>query len=452
MSFRRWTSVPGRLGGSCWLAALIGGLLAAPAPVLAQSGTPAPQAPASQIVLQPEPDRPWGQVRFGAFTLTPHIGISNVGVDMNVYNAANEPRPDFTATIAGGMDAQYRGTRFETQIQARARYVYYKTFPQERAMNPGVTVRAQYALTHRLRLFTDDQVEFLKDRPSVEIDARTRRMYSRVTVGAGLRLGERTDFVVVGESERTAYGADVSFLGVALRETLNSTRQRVTGTVSYKLSGYTTIRVIGGGERERFPYAGARNGESGFTRIGVQFNQRAMISGEVYAGYQLFKSETVAVQPDYGAITMDGFLTWRLQDVTHVSAGMQRRMSRSFRLDSPYYVDTTYQASIGRALTRVLDVGAGYQYWALGYQRFAGPGALPTDSLTASEDVARAVTLSAGISTRKRTRLAVYATNWGRRGAASALRDYDGWRFGLLLTAGALRIDNRGMFVNGPGL
>ena len=61
-------------------------------------------APPARAQDVPPPEEP-GRFRFGPIRFTPVLGITNVGVDTNVFNDADDPKEDFTAVF--GPRAQY---------------------------------------------------------------------------------------------------------------------------------------------------------------------------------------------------------------------------------------------------------------------------------------------------------------------------------------------------------
>ena len=50
-------------------------------------------------------------MRVGPFGLTPSIAVTDFGVDSNVFRTAEEPRQDFTATVAPRFDVRLHAGR-----------------------------------------------------------------------------------------------------------------------------------------------------------------------------------------------------------------------------------------------------------------------------------------------------------------------------------------------------
>ena len=65
-------------------------------------------APAqAQSPLPPDSTAP-GSIQAGPVALTPAFEITNAGVDSNVFNDADGPQEDFTATLRPRLDARLR--------------------------------------------------------------------------------------------------------------------------------------------------------------------------------------------------------------------------------------------------------------------------------------------------------------------------------------------------------
>src|SRR5262249_25015098 len=84
----------------------------------------------------PPPPRPLGQVKVGAWTLTPSVLLTNIGIDTNVYNTNGERKSAFTATFGPVLDAAYDSRVLTFAATATAGYVYYSTFSSQCGFSP----------------------------------------------------------------------------------------------------------------------------------------------------------------------------------------------------------------------------------------------------------------------------------------------------------------------------
>jgi len=141
-----------------------------------------------------EPD-PWEQARwrFGPLAVTPTVQLRNLGVDTNVFNEVNDPKKDFTTTVAGGADWWLRLGRARLLGTDVVEGVYFATYASERSINYFHRLTFEYPL-NRIRPYVGGSYVNTKDRPGYEIDARARHTEWGTRAGVAIRATGKTIF------------------------------------------------------------------------------------------------------------------------------------------------------------------------------------------------------------------------------------------------------------------
>lgn len=377
-------------------------------------------------------------MRRGALTLTPRITLGQLGIDTNVENSYGERKSDLTFTVGPQLNVAFKTPRFLLETLTQAPVTFYKTYRDQGGLNPGVTVHGEYRANPRLSFATFDSFQFVRDRPSVEVDTRSRRLQSDVAVGVNIGLTPKVSLGISRDERRTAYDAAALFQGVQLQQTLNQSTTQMTETLMYRMTPYTTVRAGVSQGRDRFPNSVDRNIDSNGVSLGVQFNQRALLSGDAAVGYGFSNSLSPTV-PDFKGTTVNGRLMSSVRDSLGLMVHMYRDIGASAEVTHPYYVQNTYEAAAQQGLGRRFDVGIVYSYTDLGYRNFlpAPVGVAPVREVATGtrDDVIRAYSVSLGFLTRRLGRYAVYVTDWQRRSNQDPLANYDGLRVGFMLTS-----------------
>jgi hypothetical protein len=431
-------------------------VLAAPARGAGQT-PPLEQLPPTQIpsdvpLPPPPPRRPIGQMKQGAWTLTPSMLLTNIGVDTNVLNSAGEPKADFTATVGPVVDAAYNSRVLTFDARATAGYVYYKTFEDQGGFSPTLMIQTNYRLGSRIDVFSNDLIASMKDRPSIEVDTRSRRLTTDLGAGVGIALGRKMRLELEQRFRRSEYEANTFFRGIELRETLNDRFTTTSGTFHYRLTPYTAVRLVALVDNVEYPQSAVRDGRANEYAVGVQFNPRALLAGDVRIGYRLFRSRS-PLQPDYNGTVFDGRLMYTLSDSTGLMAGIHRGMMPAYSPINPYYLLSQYEGGIQQRFGRRFDSGISYSYYDLGYRTLTTLG---VDPLPHGSNLERSITGSVGLLTRRWGRYALYVQRWQRRYLNQNDRNYDNLRFGFMITStrwlNATSGFGRGVFLNAPGL
>lgn len=381
------------------------------------------------------------QVRFGPVYVSPDIGVSQVGVDTNVYNDRGEPTSAFTASVYAGARVEIVTRRLWVYIPAGWGYVYYsKKVAQERAINPGILgVSAEYIVSSRLLLYSrNNRWGYTKSRPNFEIDTRTRRLETDLNAGLTFGLTPRIDLSIDSRWYRVQHDQNAQYNGVSLASTLNEHRYDQSAGLSYELTPATSVFSVVNWRQERFDQSPMRDGDTTGIGGGFTFNRRIPLSGTLQAGYNRYVPKTPATTSSSDGLYTNANINLSLRDSTTFDLATQRNFAYSYDLARSRYAYAWYQAGLNRALGSKFDAGFQFQYFATTY---AGSGR--------PEEWTRTYTPSVGFH-RRDARVAIYASYWERHNAVQIDRQYTGWRFGFSVTTRRISAStDRGMFLNG---
>ena len=158
--------------------------------------------------------RSTARMHIGPFYVTPVVAIKNLGIDTNVFNAAEDPKSDFTATVGPGIDVFIPISRAVVSVSSLTDFVYFHTFASERSINQNLVIRGEVPI-HRVTLFAEDSYLNTRERPSFEIDLRSRRVENQLEVGASVELARKLSVQVSGRQASVEFDADEFFRAAA---------------------------------------------------------------------------------------------------------------------------------------------------------------------------------------------------------------------------------------------
>ena len=181
------------------------------------------------------------RMHFGPLALTPTIGLTNLGVDTNVFNDSEDasPKQDFTLTVEPKVDLWMHFGRSLLSGTVTPEFVYYQTYSTERSVNGFYRAGALVPLN---RLTLDGDVTYLntRDPPGYEIDARTRRYELGYNGAVELRAFPKTFIGVKAARVDVDFAKDAVFLGTSLHAEL--TRTGTSAAVSLRYAAHAPDR------------------------------------------------------------------------------------------------------------------------------------------------------------------------------------------------------------------
>jgi hypothetical protein len=398
-----------------------------PVCALAQTTTPG----SSQSIEDVRTDY---RVHAGPFYVNPAIQLKELGIDTNVFNQAGEQKSDFTFTVMPKAEVAIPfARRVLLKSTVGTDLVYYAQYGSERSIDPEVTVRGE-AYANRLTLFAEGAYLNTRQRPSYEIDLRSRHVQNDLAAGGAIRITPKFSIEVAGHRGETRYDADAFFLGTSLRETLNRDTSGYSVIARQKLSPLTTLSVRYENQQDRFTYSPVRDTNSFRVMPGVEFKPKALISGSAFVGYRRFTPESSNL-PEYSGLVAQLGLSYTLLGATTFGVTYDRDVNYSFEVLTPYYIDNGAGVFIRRAIGGRFDVLANAARHRYNYQNLTVQLASPTN-LVERIDTTDNVGANLGYRMKRDTRVGFGVSYWTRESTVELLRNYDGLRIGTTVTYG----------------
>lgn len=307
----------------------------------------------------------------GPLGLDPSVSITNVGQDSNVFNDADHPQRDFTATIVPRLVARLRARRLLFSYGSATDIVYFKKFKDERSVNSTTDLKLDANLG-RLQPYASAGWVNTKDRLNSELDIRAPR--TQRTLGAGTRMlvASRTAIVVNARRFDLAFNDGVLFRGVDLARNLNSRTDSVDAGVQLLLTPLTTFSMTSSFQRDRFAGAPDRDADSLRLLPSLRFDPTSLIRGSIAVGYRRFRPLSAEL-PDYSGLLVQVGVGYTLADRTKFDVDLTRDVQYSFEDLEPYYLSTGGRLTVTHQLIGPLDVQGIGGHQTMGYrQRLVG--------------------------------------------------------------------------------
>ena len=374
------------------------------------------------------------RLHVGPFYVAPQMVLRQFGVDNNVFNQATDAKSDFTVDAAPELDVALPVShRALVRVTGIADLVYFAKYSSERSVNPLIKTRGE-TYFQRLTLYGEASVDSSRERPNFEIDVRSRRLESDIHAGAQLHVTPKFSVDLAGRRETTGYDAGTFAEGVDLRTTLNHSSTGVLVTPRYDVTPYTTASAQLEVFHDEFPFDAARGSSNLRMMPGIEFNPRALISGQAYVGYRRLTPDNPSLMPAFAGVVANVGLSYRLLSATKVDVTFNRDLQYSLELLQPYFIDNSVGASIRRQLGGSFDVAVHGERHLYRYENYlpAVPGAAELANRT---DQTVLYWGSLGYWFRRDLRLGFTVTSSNRESPLPG-RSYTGVRFGTDLTHG----------------
>jgi hypothetical protein len=352
-------------------------------------------------------------IHFGALGLRPSISITNVGNDSNVFNEAEHPQEDFTATVVPRLVARVRGGRMTLSYGSAADMVYFKKFTSERSVNANTDIRLDADLG-RVQPYASIGWVATKERLNAEVDVRTPRSQRALAGGLRVLMASRTALLVSGRRFTLDFDEGALFKGVDLSRTLNSQADSVDASLQLLLTPLTTFSMTTSLQRDRFEAAPERDSDTLRLLPALQFDPTTLIRGSVAVGYRRFRPLTPAL-PDYSGLLVQAGLGYTMLARTKFDLDLARDVQYSFDDDEPYYLSTGGRLTVTHQLVGPLDLQAFGGGQTMAYRQ----SGTPTD---VRRDQVRSYGGGAGYRLRNNMRFGV---TWETNRRQSALNDRD---------------------------
>jgi hypothetical protein len=363
---------------------------------------------------------------------TPFLAITEIGVDTNVFNDAQEPQRDTTATFGPGAEYWVRAGRARISAKSDVQYNWFRDFANQRSLSTNNDLKIEFPMA-RVTPFVDGVFDHGRVRPGYEIDTRAFRTDSGGGGGIDVDITPKTGVRLETHRRRLKYREDEFFFGNSLQETLNRRTDSVGVSWRQRLTPLTTLVVLSEYEKERFDFQSSRDAKGVRVMPGFEFDPFALIGGKVFVGFRSFDT-TDPLLPNYSGVVADVEANYRARS-TRFDIRVQRDVDYSAEELEPYYLLTDAGVKVTQKITQRWDmVGTVSRQW-LDYQRIEG---LAVSNVPSHADHSYRVGGGVGCLLGSSVRVGVDVAYY-RRNSPLAAREYDGLRVGGSFTYGLTR-------------
>jgi Putative beta-barrel porin 2 len=381
--------------------------------------------------LEPGAPPPTVRFRFGPLFLNPMLGVTNLGVDDNVFNdpVTANPQSDFTMTVMPAADLWLRFGPTWISSNIKEDLVYYQKFESERSAN--TSIRLNWTIPfNRLVLVPGMTYLNTNERPGFEIDTRAPRVELGYTGALELRVGSNTYFGVRGEHRTIEFDESSQFDGTSLNEELNRTASSAGFTFRLQATPLTSIVFDGSTDRDRFEFSPDRDTDSTRFDVGVRFDPAALIKGAALIGYRDFRPRSSAV-PGYQGTTAAVDLSYVLRESTKLTLTIGRDVQYSYDVNQPYYLQTGMTGSVSQQVYGPVDVVGRIGGQRLEYRDRSGAAVAAADRTDHTTSYGGGIGYHMGRDVR-----IGFNIDKQQRDSAIESKQYNGLRYGVSLTYG----------------
>jgi Putative beta-barrel porin 2 len=320
--------------------------------VLLASPALAQQAPVQSD--DPVADAP---IRLGVVGVRPRLGISDFGVDTNVFNTRTNKQRDTTFTVRPGTQLFLRTGRGLLTVDGGLDFVYFNEFASERSINSTVSAEYEFRF-NRLRPFVAASSLNTRERPGYEIDIRARRYEASYGGGTDLRVASKSVVRAQFRHAKSSFDGDAVFDGRPLNQALSRDLNGFDIGWRQRLTALTTWVTRFSLETERFEFEPLRNSNTFRVSSGFELGRFALIRGAAFVGYRQLKGTEESVIPEFSGITSDVNVSYTAPTQTRLTAEVERDLSYSYDLLTPYYVQTGWTVTATQRVVGRWDVQA----------------------------------------------------------------------------------------------
>jgi hypothetical protein len=331
------------------------------------------------------------QIELGPLSVYPSVRLIDVGIDENVFNESENPKEDFTFTVASRALGVVRLGLNELMFSTGSDYVWFNDYSAERSNNAVYSMRFNLSAS-RFRPFIGAERIRTRARVSPEIDARARRVERAAVVGSNFNLTERTALTLSAQWTDSTYEAGERFREARLDEALNDSTRTYSAGARYALTPLTTLHVTGNYTEDVFEQSPLRNSKAYSVTPALEFGPEAIIRGRLTAGYEVFVPDNPELASNKGII-VEGLLNWSISGVTTFDASVLRKVNYSYQDTQPYYLQTGARLTVTQRVFGPIGLqgSADRQHMSYRWRR----GVPPTPG---SDRIDTADTVSGGVS------------------------------------------------------
>src|SRR5437667_5878310 len=377
------------------------------------------------------PDPAKVRVRLGPLSLNPTFGLTNAGIDTNVFYERDQlaPKRDFTMTVTPATDLWLRLGRTWLTGNIKEDLVYYNKYASERSANSHFIVGWLVPL-NRLTVKVGTDYLSTRDRPGFEIDARSQRTEAGFNGSLEIRALSKTFFSVQGTRRKVNFDKAAAFLNSNLQFELNRTMTTGGLSVRHQLTPLTSVTFDVSREQDRFEFSPLRDSNSTLISGAVRFDPFALINGSASFGYRDFQPLSPGVQ-GYQGSTAAVALSYVALGSSKLGLTIVRDVQYSYDIDEPYYVQTGIAASIAQQVFGPVDVVGRVGVQRLAYRNRVGA------LVAVLERADRVHTYGGGIGYHIGRDIRIgFNIDHSSRASPVIFRQYDGLTYGTSVTYG----------------
>jgi hypothetical protein len=384
--------------------------------------------PVGLAEAQPSGDPETAAIVAGPFEFRPKLVFSNVGIDNNVFNEAEDPKRDFTATISPDLELTTRPGRLRLSLLSGIDYVYFRQYAGERSTNQRFAARVELD-SPLVRPFVTYSAARVTSRPGHEIDTRVRHRPEAIGGGVRLELATRTAVLLSARRATVEYEPGTTFRGVELARTLNNTMTAYDGSLLLAVTPLTTLGLTAAHEETRFDFSPIRDSRSFRIAPTITISPLGLLTGTASIGYRRFEGIGPEI-PSYTGLSASGALGLLLDDRYRIQTTFGRDVRYSYEESLPYFVQAAVGGSVGVYLAAGFDLRVLGGRETMDYRAFVGSESPGRDVVT---------TYGGGIGYRlaDRVQMVLTAENVRRVSELDRTREYRNQRIFATLTWGA---------------
>jgi hypothetical protein len=365
---------------------------------------------------------------FGALRFTPSIALSNLGVDSNVFNEANDPKQDTTAAIGPSVNLWLKMGRSRLSGKASGQYLYFKEYANQRAWNTVDDGRWELPLS-RVTPFLTGAFSDVKDRPGYEIDSRVRLKERRAGAGTAVRLSGKSELRLGFQRGQFQYDDKDLVVGDQIALGLDRRTDTEILDLRVRLTPLTTFAVQSTVTQERFDTQEFRNANAFAILPGFELKPEALISGTAFVGVKRFTSLRDEVPDFTGLVASVG--TKYIVRSTQFEVRATRDLAFSYQVLQPYYALTDTGLVVTERITYKWDVIGRTSWQSLAYRNVTG-------AVQLGERTDHSWQLGTGVAYRigETLRIGLDANYYRRNAPEAEYRNFEGLRVGASFSYG----------------
>jgi hypothetical protein len=319
----------------------------------------------------------------GPLVLAPQIRLANVGHDSNVFNSAEAPKSDFTATFTPSVDGWLRMAHGRANGHSQFDLYYFRTLTDLRAVDSENSGHIEIPV-NRLKPYANGVITSTRHRQNLEIDALARRRIDVFTVGVDVKLTAKLTAGLFETRSNLKYDANSLYLDTDLSRVLNHKSSGEGANINYAVTPLTSITVEAVRNRDDFAFTSARDSDNLRVATGVTFSPRALINGNASIGVQKrnFLNGTASATASGTFVSTD--LTYTLLGRTRFTVTARRELEYSYLLSQPDYLSSGLTLYVVQRVRNSWEVGGRVGRYRLLYR--SDPSSANVNAIFGSAD------------------------------------------------------------------